>query len=49
MNYVDVAEGTYTIQTAIIGQTSIRCLGASNNNGANVQIYNKMVHCQILY
>ena len=41
VNYVDVAEGTYTIQTALSANKVLDVLGASNNNGANVQIYNK--------
>lgn len=39
LNYADIAEGTYTIQTALSSNRVLDISGGSVDNGANVQIY----------
>ena len=39
LNYADIAEGTYTIQTALSTNKVLDVLNGSYDNGANIQIY----------
>lgn len=41
LNYADIAEGTYTIQTALSTNKVLDVLNGSYDNGANIQIYDK--------
>ncbi|WP_195368776.1 RICIN domain-containing protein [Coprococcus comes] len=41
LNYADIAEGTYTIQTALSTNKVLDISGGSVDNSANVQIYDK--------
>ena len=41
INYADITEGTYTIQTALATNKVLDISGGSIDNGANVQIYTK--------
>lgn len=41
LNYADIEEGTYTIQTALSTKKVLDVLNGSCDNGANIQIYDK--------